>query len=296
MTEVSESRHTPGYVQLILGTGGPPFGYAVLVTSGNALGEYLKLRRGRVRPQDVGLVPGPRRRVDGLRREELAALAGISADYYLRIEQGRNAHPSAQILDALARALGMDAAATAHLHQLARDDRPIYTETEYVDDGVLGLIEQLPVPAFVAGRCLDCLASNTMARALSPNFAPERNLLRALFLDPAERDLHADWDDATAGVVSGLRQVADGEVVDPRLPGLVEELRASSERFEMLWTRGDVGYRPAGTSHLHHPRVGEMRLLRNRFLIPDSDGQHLQVYHAMPGTDTAEKLARLGRP
>ena len=94
------------------------------MTSGNALGDYLKLRRGRVRPEDVGLVAGPRRRVDGLRREELAALAGISADYYLRIEQGRNAHPSPQILDALARVLRMDAAASAHLHQLARDDRP----------------------------------------------------------------------------------------------------------------------------------------------------------------------------
>lgn len=265
------------------------------MTSGNALGEYLKLRRGRVRPEDVGLVPGPRRRVDGLRREELAALAGISADYYLRIEQGRNAHPSTQILDALARALRMDAAATAHLHELARDDRPSYTDIEEVSEDVVTLLEQLSVPAFVAGRCMDCLASNSLARRLSPSFVPGRNLLRQLFLDPGERQLHADWEDATVGVVGGLRQVAGGEANDPRLNAIVGELRAESPRFEMLWLRGDVGYRPAGTSHMRHPRVGDLHLRRNRFTIPDSDGQHLQIYHAMPGTDTAEKLTLLAR-
>jgi transcriptional regulator with XRE-family HTH domain len=263
------------------------------MTSGNALGEYLRLRRGQVRPEDVGLVPGPRRRVEGLRREELAALAGISADYYLRIEQGRNAHPSPQILDALARALHMDAAANAHLHQLARDDRPTYTGIEHVSDEVLTLIDQLAVPAFVAGRCLDCLASNRLARALSPNFAPGHNLLRQLFLDPAERRLHADWNDATAGVVAGLRQVAGGQATDPRLDVIVDELRAKSPRFEMLWAKADVGYRRAGASHLHHPLVGELQLRRNRFPIPDSDGQHLQLYHALPGTDTADKLMLL---
>jgi len=263
------------------------------MTSGNALGEYLRLRRGQVRPEDVGLVPGSRRRVDGLRREELAALAGISADYYLRIEQGRNAHPSPQILDALARALRMDAAASAHLHQLARGDRPAYAGTEHVSNDILSLLDQLSVPAFVAGRCLDCLASNPLARALSPNFAPGRNLLRQLFLDPAERRLHVDWDAATAGVVGGLRQIAGGEAIDPRLDAIVDELCVRSQRFQMLWFRADVGYRPAGTSHLRHPRVGELHLRRNRFPIPDSEGQHLQIYHPSPNTDTAGKLALL---
>jgi transcriptional regulator with XRE-family HTH domain len=284
------------YVRLILGTGKPTLGYAVVVASGNALGEYLKLRRGRIRPEDAGLVPGPRRRVEGLRREELAALAGISADYYLRIEQGRHAHPSAQILDALARALRLDAAATAHLHLLARDDRPTHDSVERVGEEIVSLLDQLAVPAFVAGRCLDCLASNRLARALSPNFTPGKNLLRQLFLDPSERDLHADWDDATEGVVNGLRQIAGGEANDPRLDVIVDELRASSPRFEILWTRADVGYRPAGTSHMRHPVVGELHLRRNRFPIPDSDGQHLQIYHALPGTDTADKLALLAVP
>jgi transcriptional regulator with XRE-family HTH domain len=263
------------------------------VASGNALGEYLKLRRNQVRPEDVGLLPGPRRRVQGLRREELAALAGISADYYLRIEQGRSDHPSPQILDALARALRMDAAATAHLHALARmDDRPGHADAERIPDGVGTLIDQLTVPALVVGRCLDCLASNPPARALSPNFAPGRNLLRQLFLDPAERRLHVDWDDATAGVVGGLRQVAGGEA-DPRLHAIVDELCTHSERFSALWARADVGYRRAGTSHMRHPHVGELHLRRNRFLIPDSGGLHLQIYHAIPGSDSADKLAKL---
>lgn len=264
-----------------------------MVASGKALGEYLKLRRNQVRPEDVGLVPGPRRRVQGLRREELAALAGISADYYLRIEQGRDANPSSQILDALARALRMDDAATTHLHELARaDGRPGPAPAEHVPHGVTTLIEQLTVPALVVGRCLDCLASNAVARALSPNFAPGRNLLRQLFVDPAERRLHVDWDDATAGVVGGLRQVAGGEA-DPRLDVIVDELRTESERFSTLWARADVGYRPAGTSHMRHPQVGELHLQRNRFHIPDSGGLHLQVYHAIPGTDSADKLAVL---
>lgn len=260
--------------------------------SAAALGEYLRLRRAQVRPEDVGLIPGPRRRVDGLRREELAALAGISADYYLRIEQGRNAHPSPQILDALARALRLDNNATAHLHDLARADERHHPTAEFVSDNIAGLIDALELPAFVAGRCTDCLASNPLARALSPNYTTGVNLARALFLDAAEMRLHADWDAAAAGVVAGLRQIAGGAIPDPRLPQLVEELSAASQRFRALWERGDVGYRPAGISTLNHPGVGELHLHRNRLPIPDSDGQHLQIYHPAD-TDSAEKLARL---
>jgi transcriptional regulator with XRE-family HTH domain len=266
-----------------------------VVASSKALGEYLKLRRNQVRPEDVGLVPGPRRRVQGLRREELAALAGISADYYLRIEQGRDVHPSPQILDALARALRMDDAATTHLRELANaEERLAQTSAERIPDGVDTLVDQLTVPAIIVGRYLDCFGSNAVARALCPNFTPGRNLLRQLFLDPAERELHVDWEDATAGVVGGLRQVAGSEA-DPRLDAFVGELRTQSERFSTLWARADVGYRPAGTSHMRHPRVGELHLMRNRFLIPDSGGLHLHVYHAIPGTDSAEKLAALQR-
>jgi hypothetical protein len=187
----------------------------------------------------------------------------------------------------------MDAAASAHLHQLARDHRPTRAGVEQVSDGIVSLVDQLGLPAFVAGRRLDCLASNQLARKLSPNFTPGRNLLRALFLDPAERQLHLDWDDAAAGVVGGLRQAAAGETSDTRLDGLIDELCACSAPFADLWAKADVGYRPAGTSHLQHPEIGELLFRRNRFAIPDSDGQILQIYHPEPGTITSEKLALL---
>jgi transcriptional regulator with XRE-family HTH domain len=260
----------------------------------NPLGEFLRARRNQLQPADVGLPAGGRRRVPGLRREELAMLAGISADYYLRIEQGRNEHPSPQVLDALAAALRLNAAATAHLHELARwRDRPNVPGTQEIPEGVATLIDQLEVPAMVVGRVLDVVASNELAQALSPNFKRGRNLLRQLFLDPGERQLHVDWDDATAGVVGGLRQVAASRPTDPLLVDIVNELSARSDDFRMLWNRGDVGYRPDGASHMRHPIVGELHLRRNRFDIPDSDGQHLLVYHAEPGSEFAEKIASL---
>ena len=136
-----------------------------------------------------------------------------------------------------------------------------------------------------------CAGSSSVRKAT--NFAPGRNLVRQLFLDPAEHRLHLDWDQATAGVVGGLRQVAGADPADRRLVALVDELSTSSERFRTLWARADVGFRPAGESHLHHPAAGELRLRRQRFDIPDSDGQHLHVYYASPGSESAEKLSQL---
>lgn len=263
------------------------------MTSGNALGDFLKARRGHLQPSDVGLIGGSRRRVAGLRREELAALAGISADYYLRIEQGRITNPSTQVLDALARALRLDAPSTAHLHTLAGGATlPAVTET--LGAGIADLVDQLAVPALVVGRYLDCLASNRMARVLSPNYVPGRNLLRQILVDPAERQLHVDWDDAVAGLVGGLRQVAGVAAGDAKLGALVDELARRSDHFAELWARADVGFRPAGSSHMRHPQVGELRLLRQRFDIPDSGGQHLHLYHAAPGSESADRLRRLG--
>lgn len=259
----------------------------------NALGEYLRARRDQVRPEDVGLVAGERRRVPGLRREELALLAGISSDYYLRLEQGRDQHPSSQVLDALADALGLDPGAAAHLHQLAhpkpRRSRP---RIERVPAGITQLLPQLPMPAFVTGRYLDVLAANPLATALSPNFAPGRNVVRQLFLDPTDRELHADWDRATASLVGGLREKADP--TDPRLTSLVGELSIRSDRFRTLWARADVGHRRDGTSHLNHPQVGELRLRREKLDLAQTDGQQLVILHAEPGSDSARALALLG--
>src|SRR6201999_3979402 len=216
-----------------------------MATEANALGDYLRARRGQVRPEDVGLVPGARRRVQGLRREELATLAGISSEYYLRLEQGRDKHPSAPILDALARALQLDIKATAYLPQLAgpAGRRRGHAGIEVAADDTRELIEQFAMPAIVAGRCLDVLAANPIARALSPGFAPGRNFLRWRLLDPAARELYVDWDAATEMAVSGLRELSGPCPNDARMQAFVAELSAVSPRFRELWSRAEVGYR-----------------------------------------------------
>lgn len=260
----------------------------------NALGDYLRARREQVRPEDVGLVAGSRRRVAGLRREELALLAGISSDYYLRLEQGRDKNPSAQVVDALARALRLDIKATEYLHQLAapaggRRNRSV---VEVAVDGTEELIEQFPMPAIVASRCLDVLAANRIARALSPGFTPGCNFLAWRLLEPEARELHVNWEEATDVAVSGLREAAGSDPDDPRVRSLVNELSSASERFRELWARADVGYR-VGVLHLRHPVVGDLYLHRNRFNIPHSDGQHLLTYRADPGSGSAEALDAL---
>lgn len=271
-----------------------------MTTKVNALGDYLRARREQLLPEDVGLVAGARRRVAGLRREELALLAGISADYYLRLEQGRDKNPSAQVLDALARALRLDVKATEYLHQLAGppSPRPIYAGVEVPADDTEELVAQFPMPAIVASRCLDVLAANAVARALSPGFAPGQNFLRWRLLEPTARELYVDWDEATDVAVSGLREEAGSDPDDPRLQSLIEELSTASVRFRELWSRAEVGYR-TGVIHMRHPRVGDLYLHRNRFNIPHSGGQHMLIYRADPGSDTArafETLRSLGSP
>jgi transcriptional regulator with XRE-family HTH domain len=205
----------------------------------NALGDYLRARREQVRPEDVGLAAGSRRRVRGLRREELATLAGISAAYYLRLEQGRDARPSTPVVEALARALRLDAMATEHLHQLAiaGDGRTPRGGPETAADMLDEVIAQFAMPALIATRYQDVLAANACARALSPGFAPGENYLRWRLLEPAAREFFVDWDEATDVAVSGLRETAGGDVDDPRLSALIDELSAASPRFRELWAR-----------------------------------------------------------
>ena len=265
-----------------------------MAAKGNALGDYLRARRGQVRPEDVGLIGGARRRVRGLRREELATLAGISSEYYLRLEQGRDKNPSAQILDAIARALQLDIKGTEYLHQLASPpgSRREQLDLETAADGTDELIDQLSMPAIVASRCLEELAANPLARALSPGFTPGRNFLRWRLLEPAARDFFVDWDESTDVVVSGLREAAGSDPDDPRLRALVEELSGASARFRELWARAEVGYR-TGVIHMRHPDVGDLYLHRNRFNIPHSGGQHMLTYRAEPGTESAAALEAL---
>jgi len=265
-----------------------------MATKANALGDYLRARRGQVRPEDVGLIAGARRRVRGLRREELATLAGISSEYYLRLEQGRDKNPSAQILDAIARALQLDIKGTEYLHQLASPPGARREQLDLVTaaDGTDELIDQFSMPAIVASRCLDVLAANPLARALSPGFTPGRNFLRWRLLEPAARDFFVDWDEATDVVVSGLREAAGSDPDDPRLRALIDELSGASARFRELWARAEVGYRP-DVVHMRHPDVGDLYLHPNRFNIPHAGGQHMLTYRAEPGSESAAALEAL---
>jgi transcriptional regulator with XRE-family HTH domain len=262
------------------------------------LGEFLRARRELVRPEDVGLPAAGRRRVPGLRREELALLAGISADYYLRLEQGRDRHPSTQVLDGLARALRLDEDATAHLHRIAAPDRPRRRprrrRAERVPEGIRQLITTWPqTPAFVQGRLLDVLDANPLAQALSPLFRPGTNMLRALFLDPSSGAAHGRWEASTEGSVGALRALVGPDVDDPALAELVGELSVRSERFRQLWARHDVRPKRSGAGTIINPQVGPMELRHEKLPLPDTDRQMLVVYHAEPGSPSAERLALL---
>ena len=265
------------------------------VTSSNPLGEYLRARRELVDPADVGLRVTGVRRTPGLRREEVATLAGISADYYLRLEQGRDRNPSPQVLEALAGVFGLDATATQYLLSLSAA-RPAARRPrrETVPAGVRQLLDTLALPAFVENRMFEVLAANRLATALSPTIRPGENRLRSVFLDEAERDLYPDWARATAGMVASFRTSLGSEVDDPRIAQLVGELSLASDRFRRLWARHDVKALAGSPARLNHPEVGELELRREKLSIGDSGGQLLVIYHAEPGSPSARSLALLG--
>lgn len=190
----------------------------------------------------------------------------------------------------------LDAAATEHLHGLAapRTRRARRRRPERVPVSVAMLVEQLPLPAFVTGRRFDILAANATAIALNPAFTPGGNVLRRLFLDPDQRELNLDWDRATASLVGGLRERAGADSDDPQLAAVVGELSLRSDRFRTLWARAGVGHGGDGPSHLRHPQVGDLYLRRTKLDLPEADGLQLVVFHADPGTDSAQALALLG--
>jgi len=207
----------------------------------NALGEYLRARRELVDPADAGIRTTGTRRTPGLRREEVATLAGISADYYLRLEQGRDRNPSPQVLEALARVLGLDATATAYLLSLtAPRPAPRRPRREPVPAGIRQLLAAIGLPAFVENRMFDVLAVNPLATALDPAIRPGENRLRTMFLDEDARDLHLDWEQAIGGMLAAFRASIGTDIDDPRTVQLVGELSLASEDFRTLWARHDV--------------------------------------------------------
>ncbi|MBB4932754.1 transcriptional regulator with XRE-family HTH domain [Lipingzhangella halophila] len=265
----------------------------------NRIGEFLRAKRDQTRPEDAGLTITSHRRVPGLRRDEVALLAGISTEYYTRLEQGRDRHPSAQVLDAVARALTLDAGATAHLHTLAdpapRQRRRARSRSERVRPGLAQLINTWhDTPAYIEGRYLDILAANPIAIALSPVFAPGSNVLRSVLLDPDAREAFPDWEGAVAGLVALLRSTTGADLDTPRLTELVGELSLKSDLFRRLWARHDVRPHPGhGPYRIDHPQVGDLRMEFDKFAVTGAEEQQLVIYHAEPGTESAEKLALL---
>ncbi|MEU4011638.1 helix-turn-helix domain-containing protein [Streptomyces pseudogriseolus] len=260
--------------------------------SDNRLGSYLRARRELVTPEQAGLPPGGNRRVPGLRREEVALLAGISPDYYLRLERGRDKNPSPQVLMSLARVLQLDEVERTYLLGLAaaRPRAPRRKRPEHVPARAHQLLAHLQIPAFVEGRAFDVLASNPMAVALSPRLRPGRNRLRDLLLDPEERAFHQDWPQATAGIVAALRTTIGDDTDNPRFVELVGELALTSERFRALWARHDVRTLDGGTATVHHPVVGDLRLHRDKLPLDDVI---LVVYYPDKDSDSDEKLQLL---
>jgi transcriptional regulator with XRE-family HTH domain len=261
-----------------------------------ALSEYLRARRELVRPEDVGLPAVGRRRVPGLRREELAMLAGISSDYYLRLEQGRDHHPSAQVVDALALALQLDEDATAHLHALSHSApaRRRSQEPERAPASIEQLIASWPnTPAYVQGRHMDVLAANALASALSPAQRPGVNLVRAMFLDPEVGRLVGDWEGVARSAVARLRALVGPDVDDPRLHELVAELSVRSDQFRRLWARHDIEPAAVPTRIFNHPLVGHLELRAEKLAITGTEGQLLIVLHADPGSPSEYSLTLL---
>nr|WP_218853836.1 helix-turn-helix transcriptional regulator [Schumannella luteola] len=260
------------------------------------MGDYLRARRGLVDPTDVGLPGGGVRRTPGLRREEVATLAGISADYYLRLEQGRDRNPSGQVLEALARVLCLDAAATAYLHGLvAERSAPRSRQRRAtVPPGILQLLGTLNLPAFVEDRAFTVLAANRLATAVSPAIVEGENRLRSMLLDPREYEMHRERERAVAGMVATFRASIGPWIDDPAVRELVGELSLTSETFRRLWARHDVREVVGSASVVDHPEVGEFAFRREKLTIGDADGQLLVIYHPEPGSPSAQKLALLG--
>lgn len=271
-------------------------------------GKFLKAMRARLTPEEAGIegagisAGSGARRVPGLRREEVARLADVSADYYTRLEQGRNIHPSRAVLDSVARALRMDPGEHGHMLDLlahcAVSQRPPVPR-QLVRPALHQLLHAMgTVPALVLGRHSEVLAGNHLALLLLADFpampASERNLTRWIILDPRARSLFPDWKAVASDAVGVLRMDVGRHPNDPRARELVGELAVSSEHFRTWWARHQVATGSAEVVHLHHPVVGDLELNVEDLSLRDDPDQTLRVYSAAPGSPSADSLLLLG--
>ena len=275
-----------------------------MTESNRELADFLRRARGRVDPTRAGVSSsGGVRRVPGLRREEVALLAGVSADYYTRLEQGRRITPSASVVEAIAGALELDAAGRAHLGDLFG---PSSTRTERRTPTVQRVRSSLHqvldaahgLPALVLGRRGDVLATNRMSRALLTDFdrlrPRERNYTRWMFLGDEPRALFLDWEAQARAAVEGLRLAVGADPHDRAAQELVEELSAASGDFHRWWEQHGVFQRTHGSKRLHHPVVGDLTVDYETLTFPDDPHQTLFVYTTEAGTSSREAMDLLG--
>ncbi|MFI7090306.1 helix-turn-helix transcriptional regulator [Streptomyces lydicus] len=274
------------------------------MSEGTELGRFLRARRGQVRPQDVGLRAGTGvRRTPGLRREELATLAGVSVDYYTRLERGRESRPSPAVVAALGEALQLSDDALHRLHELValavgQPPTPSPGPARTVRESVRVLLETVrPAPAYVVSRTNDLLAANRPGLRLFSGITDwpweRRNITRYMFLHPMGRKLYRDWEEKAAHSAGHLRAVAGADPDMPELAQLVGELVVKSPEFARLWERYDVKERGGGEKHFRHPEVGSLCLSFEVMTISRTDGQRLVTYQAPPGTSDHDAMLLL---
>ncbi|WP_036407152.1 helix-turn-helix domain-containing protein [Microbispora rosea] len=257
------------------------------------LAGFLRSRRGRITPQTAGIAAGPRRRVRGLRREEVAQLAGISVEYYQRLEQGRAARPSPEVLDALAAALRLDDVEREHLRTLAVRERPRRAaRPQDVRPELTRMLDLIHTPAMVVDDRFDALAANAVAVRLFAvdTASPVRaNLARRLFLDSGSRDFYVEWAEVAAATAGQLRVAAGLYPEDAELAELVRELRDGSETFRTLWNAREVDVRTSGTKSFRHPALGTITFCYENFVTAGDPRQRLVVF--VPAADGAADAA-----
>src|SRR4051812_21189767 len=265
----------------------------------NDIAEFLASRRAKVTPEQAGLPTNTKRRVPGLRREEVATLAGVSIDYYKRLERGNLSGASESVLEALARALRLDAAERAHLFDLARTANPATPKrrrpvAKQIRPTVQRILDSITAPAIVRNSRLDYLGANQLGRALyAPAFDSTEqpaNSARFTFLDPAAQDFYPDWEQVARDLVAHLRSEAGRNPYDRGLSDLVGELSTRNEAFRTWWAAHNVRFHQAGVKHIHHPIVGALDLSYEVMELSADQGLALNVFSAEPGSRTEEAL------
>jgi len=268
------------------------------VDAANDIAQFLTTRRARITPEQAGLPSYGKRRVPGLRREEVASLAGMSVEYYKRLERGNVSAVSELVLEGLARALQLDDAERAHLFDLARAANPMAPKRrrpvkQSVRPVVQRMLDQIDAPALVRNSRLDHVGANKLGRALyAPMFDSREqppNSARFTFLDPAAVDFYPDWERVGSELVAHLRSEAGANPYDRKLSDLVGELSTRSDEFRVRWAAHNVRFHRTGSKHIHHPVVGELNLSYETMEL-SADGLSVAIFTAEPGSTSQQAL------